>query len=133
MDADRFVGGQTAYVVHVTVEREFLILNASGVALRMESSEHVATVHYLPMKKWSDPRLGRMPPHNRGSNRRDHMEVRPEILLSMENTDRLSLTFRMGVKVIPYELSTPMAVAEAGFSSTLRSRSLFLSLPLYMR
>jgi len=52
MEADRFVDAQTAYVVHMSAEREgFLNLNASGVALRMESSEHVATVRYPPMKK----------------------------------------------------------------------------------
>ncbi len=86
MDADRFVDGQTAYVVHMTAQREgFLNVNASGVALRMESSEHVATVRCPPMKKWSDLRLGRMLPHNRDCNQRDHMEVRPENLLSVEN------------------------------------------------
>ena len=52
MDADRFVDAQTAYVVHMSAEREgFLNLNSSGVALRMESSERVATVRYPPVKK----------------------------------------------------------------------------------
>ena len=48
MDADRFVDAQTAHVA----EREgFLNSNASVVALRMESSEHVAMERYPLMKK----------------------------------------------------------------------------------